>query len=86
MKIRRIQVASVVCLALAVVLELSPGWVVMTSTWVAVRYGIELAAVLVAAGLNVRIIKTMGIPGKARKASQLILLLIILFVVYAFVL
>ena len=86
MKTRKIQIASIICLLLAILLESKPWLVTVTQEWGSISYGLGLALVLVAAGLNVKIIKTMGIQDSVKKTSQLILLVISLFAVYTFVL
>lgn len=85
MNIKRIHQSSIVLALLSLLLEVAVnlGWVEGDAQDFV--FGASLGLVLVALGLNVKVIRTMGVAAQAKKRSQLIMLLISVyaFLVYA---
>ena len=81
MNTKKIHLASVYLTLLSLLLEIAinQGWI---ETGIqGIVFGISLGLMLLAMGLNVKVIRTMGVPEKAKKTSQLLTLAI---AVYAF--
>ena len=85
MNIKRIHQGSIVLTLLSLFLEVAvnQGWVEADAQELV--FGVSLALILIALGLNVKVIRTMGVSEKSKKRSQLIMLLISVyaFLVYA---
>lgn len=81
MNTKKIHLASVYLTLLSLLLEIAinQGWI---ETGIqGIVFGISLGLMLLAMGLNVKVIRTMGVPEKAKKTSQFLTLII---AVYAF--
>lgn len=81
MNFKRIHHSSIVLTLLSLLMELA-----INQAWVEpelhdVVFGVSLGLVLIALGINVKVIRTMGVPDQPKKLSQLIILVIS---VYAF--
>ena len=79
MNIKRIHQSSIVLTLLSLLMELA-----INQEWVEpdlhdLVFGVSLGLVLIALGINVKVIRSMGIPDKAKKRSQLVILLITLY-------
>ena len=76
MNIKRIHQGSIVLTLVSLLLEvgINQGWVEPESSDLV--FGISLALVLIALGLNVKVVRSMGVPDKPKRISQLLVLLI----------
>ncbi len=85
MNIKRIHQSSIVLTGLSLLME-----VAINEGWIEAKlhnlvFGLSLGLILIAMGINVKVIRTMGVAEKAKKRSQYIMLLITVyaFLVYA---
>ena len=79
MNIKRIHQGSIVLTLVSLLMETA-----INQAWVEPEthdlvFGVSLGLVLIALGLNIKVIRTMGIPDKPKKRSQLLVLLISLY-------
>lgn len=76
MNIKRVHQGSIMLTLTSFLLELAinQGWVELEVRDIV--FGISLALVLIALGLNVKVVRSMGIPEKSKRTSQLLLLFI----------
>lgn len=84
MKNRSLQFLSLSLILISLILELSEnqGWISFNAP--ETLFGISLALVLVSMSINVKIIRTMGIEPKARKVSQLALVITVAYALAVF--
>lgn len=84
MNTQRIHLSSILLTILSFLFELS-----INQAWIEAEhqdlvFGISLAFMLIGLGLNVKVVRSMGIPEKEKKKSQAIILLISAYAVLVY--
>jgi len=79
MNIKRIHQGSIVLTLVSLLMEVAINQAWVESETNDLVFGISLALILIALGLNVKVIRTMGVPDKPKKISQAIILIITLY-------
>lgn len=79
MKTAHIHRVSLLLALVSLVLEVAVNQSWIGSSFSDIVFGVSLGLILIALGLNVKVIRTMGIASEVKKRSQFILLLISLY-------